>query len=200
MALICRTCKATLPDEAQFCMGCAAPTKDAYRVGGSLAPRGAGSLPPIDQSDEETANYPSFPRTRDSSRRARVGGTGFRIAAMILSLALTVVVGLQSCLGTVAGGLARNEGLTQGSSVGFLVACLFLLGGALALPTPTFSLVVFLIAGVLGVLGGATTPYGDLTIWGIAGFGIAALCYLGRGRSRGGDASFAISRRCHSRP
>ena len=48
-----------------------------------------------------------------------------RIATMIISLLLMVVVGLQSCTVYVGGSATGQENLSQGGAVGLLVALLF---------------------------------------------------------------------------
>jgi hypothetical protein len=187
MALICRSCRATLPDEARFCLHCAAPTTDAIKVGGNLVPQAARASTPPPREDHGPAEERTFepPTYAFAKRPARSGGTGFRVAVMILSLVLMLVVGAQSCFGVLAGGITQNQGIAQGSSVGVLVAFLFLLGGALALPVPTVSMAIFLIAGIFGLFAGATTPFHDLSIWGAIAFVLAFLSYLGRGRRPG---------------
>jgi hypothetical protein len=89
-----------------------------------------------------------------------------RVATTILSLVLMVVVGVQSCA-VYLGGSAMGEPTTaEGGALGLLVALLFLVGGAFAMPRPLVSFVAFLASSVFGLAGGATTSFGDLTIWG----------------------------------
>ncbi len=63
--------------------------------------------------------------------------------------------------------------------MGVLVALLFLVGGAFAIPFPIVSLISFLVAGLLGLAAGATTPFTDLTIWGIIALILAVMSFFG---------------------
>jgi hypothetical protein len=102
-----------------------------------------------------------------------------RVATTILSLVLMVVVGVQSCA-VYLGGSAMGEPTTaEGGALGLLVALLFLVGGAFAMPRPLVSFVAFLASRVFGLAGGATTSFGDLTIWGGAALVLAGLSFLG---------------------
>jgi hypothetical protein len=90
-----------------------------------------------------------------------------RIAVTIISLALMLVVFLQSCAASVGGSLGEDESLSGAGALGFLVGLLYLLGGAFALGLPRVSIIVFAIAALIGVLTGATTDFRDLIIWGV---------------------------------
>jgi hypothetical protein len=46
------------------------------------------------------------------------------------------------------------------------MALLFLVGAAFAMGFPLVSLVAFVLAGLVGLGGGATSSFTDLTIWG----------------------------------
>jgi len=106
-----------------------------------------------------------------------------RVAVMVISLVLMLVVGLQSCTSAVGGGLsddqAAREGLSQGAAVGFVVTVLYLLGGAFALGVPLVSTVVFALAAVIGIVGGSTTSYRDLTVWGVVAGALAVMSFVG---------------------
>ena len=68
--------------------------------------------------------------------------------------------------------------------MGILMALLLLLGGAFAVGYPLVSLIAFVVAGLFGLAPGATTEFGDLTIWAIASFFLALLSYFGIGEKR----------------
>jgi hypothetical protein len=74
-----------------------------------------------------------------------------RIATMIISLILMLVVG-----GPVV-----------------------LIGGAFALAFPFVSVLAFFFAGIIGLAGGASTSFGDLTIWGVVSLILTVLSYFG---------------------
>jgi hypothetical protein len=51
--------------------------------------------------------------------------------------------------------------------------------GSFALAFPLVSLIAFFFAGVFGLAGGASTSFGDLTIWGVVSLILAVLSYFG---------------------
>jgi membrane protein implicated in regulation of membrane protease activity len=59
------------------------------------------------------------------------------------------------------------------------MAFLFLVGGSFALVFPLVSLVAFVLSGILGLAGGASTSFGDLTIWGVVSLILAVFSYFG---------------------
>jgi hypothetical protein len=102
-----------------------------------------------------------------------------RIATMVLSLILMLVVGAQSCAVSLGGAAFKEKAAEQGGAVGILMALLFLVGGAFALAFPLVSLVAFLLSGLLGLAAGASTSFTDLTIWGVVSLVLAVLSYFG---------------------
>ncbi len=63
--------------------------------------------------------------------------------------------------------------------MGIFVTLLFLVGAAFALAFPVVSLASFTLAGLLGFAGGSTTPFKDLTVWGIVSLVLAFLSFFG---------------------
>jgi hypothetical protein len=102
-----------------------------------------------------------------------------RIATMILSLILMLVVGAQSCAVSIGDEMLGEKAATQGGPIGLVMAFLFLVGGAFALAFPLVSLVSFVLAGLLGLAGGGTTSFGDLTIWGVVSLILAVFSFFG---------------------
>ncbi|MBU6151628.1 MAG: hypothetical protein KGR25_09275, partial [Chloroflexi bacterium] len=80
-----------------------------------------------------------------------------RVAVLVLSLFLMVVILFQSCAAGAVGAInsaigkdaAETAQFSQGGAIGFVVAFLFLVGGAFVIGVPLVSFVVFLIAGLL---------------------------------------------------
>ncbi len=103
---------------------------------------------------------------------------------MILGLFFMLVIGLQSCLASVGGSIAADEGISQGGAVGIFVALLFLVGAAFAIGVPTVSLITFVVAAIFALLAGTTTPFGDLTVWGIISVVLAIMSFFGRREKR----------------
>lgn len=102
-----------------------------------------------------------------------------RIASGIISLILGLLVFLQSCTVGVGGAAFGEELAAQGGSAGILVALLFVIGGAFAFALPKVAMVAMVIAGILSIAIGATTTYGDMTIWGVVAIILAAMNYFG---------------------
>jgi hypothetical protein len=102
-----------------------------------------------------------------------------RIATMILSLILMLLLGAQSCAASLGGAALKAKGIEQGGAVGILMTFLFLIGGAFALSFPLVSMLAFFFAGVFGLAGGASTSFGDLTIWGVVSLILAVFSYFG---------------------
>jgi membrane protein implicated in regulation of membrane protease activity len=102
-----------------------------------------------------------------------------RVATMVLGLILIVLVGMQSCAVSFGGAMGDSNRMEQGGALGILVALLFLVGAAFALAFPMVSLASFTLAGLLGLAGGSTTPFTDLTVWGIVSLVLAVLSYFG---------------------
>jgi hypothetical protein len=102
-----------------------------------------------------------------------------RIATMILSLILMLVVGAQSCAVSVGDAALETKAAEQGGPLGILMALLFLIGGAFALAFPLVSLISFVLAGLVGLGGGSSASFGDLTFWGIVSLVLAAFSFLG---------------------
>lgn len=102
-----------------------------------------------------------------------------RIATLILGLVLMCVVGLQSCAVYVGGSALEEQATVEGGALGIFLALLFLLGAAFVLFFPWVSLVAFVLAGIVGLLGGSSTDFTDLSIWGVVGFVLAGFSLLG---------------------
>ena len=107
------------------------------------------------------------------------GEVEVRIATMILSLILMLVVGAQSCAVSVGDAALETKAAEQGGPLGILMALLFLVGGAFALVFPMVSLISFVLAGLVGLGGGSSTSFGDLTFWGIVSLVLAAFSFFG---------------------
>jgi len=110
-----------------------------------------------------------------------------RVAVLVLSLFLMVVILFQSCAAGSAIGkdAAETAQFSQGGAIGFVVAFLFLVGGAFAIGVPLVSFVVFLIAGFLAFSAARTTAFKDLEVWSWVSVVLAALSFWGwRGKRR----------------
>jgi membrane protein implicated in regulation of membrane protease activity len=73
----------------------------------------------------------------------------------------------------------NTKAATQGGPIGLFMAFLFLIGGAFALALLFVSVLAFFFAGIFGIAGGASTSFGDLTVWGVASLILAVFSYFG---------------------
>jgi hypothetical protein len=98
-----------------------------------------------------------------------------RIATLIISLVLMLIMGVQSCAVAVGGSISSSlsesgadkkaaEDLSAGGSIGMFSALLWLIAAGLVLSKPKASMWIFIAAGVFCVIGGST-GYSDLFIW-----------------------------------
>lgn len=102
-----------------------------------------------------------------------------RIAVLVISLCLTLIVGLQSCTLYAGGSVTGNQSFASGGAAGIVVALLFIVGAAFAIGVPRASMFIFGLAACIGVGVGRATAFGDLVIWGFVALGLAALSYFG---------------------
>jgi hypothetical protein len=110
-----------------------------------------------------------------------------RIAGGIIAIFLALIVLVQSLAAGTANALGESmeQSHDAGGSWGFLVALLFVVGGSLLIgKVRKGSLGVFAAAGLIGVLAGATTIFGDLIVWGVVAFVYAAAIAFGLYRGR----------------
>lgn len=102
-----------------------------------------------------------------------------RIAVMVLSLGLMLIIGFQSCAATIGGSMGHNQSTSNAAAMGFVVVFLFLIAGAFALAFPIVSLISFLLAGTIALAAGLSSTFRDLTVWGVVAFGLAIMSYFG---------------------
>lgn len=103
-----------------------------------------------------------------------------RIAVLIISLCLVMIIGVQSCAVGVGAELMADEDTAAGGAAGIMVAFLFVLGAAFALGKPTVSAIMFGIAAVTGFSVGASTEFTDMSIWGGVALVLGIMSLLGR--------------------
>lgn len=101
-----------------------------------------------------------------------------RIAVLIIALFLAVIVGFQSCALGAVGGLSEDESITTEAGSGIIVLFLFIFGAAFVMTYPKVSMVIFVIAGVIGLISSPET-FKDLQIWGGLAFILALMSYFG---------------------
>jgi hypothetical protein len=98
-----------------------------------------------------------------------------KIASGIISLLFAVIIFFQSSVAYLGGSVFDEESTAQGGSVGILVALMYIIGGAFAFKLPKVAMVFSIIAGILGIAVGTTTPYKDMTVWGVIALILAVM-------------------------
>lgn len=102
-----------------------------------------------------------------------------RVAVLLISILLMFVVGFQSCFVSCHATSSGDEQLSSGSSMGMMVALLYLMGSIFIINSPRVSLAVYALAALLGLVAGATTDYSDMWVWGGLSLMLAGMSHLG---------------------
>ena len=107
-----------------------------------------------------------------------------RVAVLVISLAVFVILLLQSCAVGVGGSLQASEGLKQGAAIGVLLAFIYILGAAFALGAPIVSTVAFALGALVAIPAGTQTGFTDLQVWGWLSAFLAVLAFFGHREKR----------------
>ncbi|MCO6017856.1 hypothetical protein CKN86_09900 [Carnobacterium divergens] len=98
----------------------------------------------------------------------------------ILSIMISIIVGLQSLMAGLANTLSDNG--ETGGSVGILLSFILLTAGVILLASKgakgmlTFSMIFYLLGGLLGMIGAGS--YKDLVIWSVISLLFALLLFF----------------------
>jgi hypothetical protein len=98
---------------------------------------------------------------------------------MVIALALTVVVFLQSCAVSIGGSLGEDEDMSGGGGLGVLMSLAWIVGAGLVLNKPRAAVWAFGIGAVLGLLGATAGGFPDLWIWTAVSVIFAAMSWRG---------------------
>ena len=108
-----------------------------------------------------------------------------RIATLIIGLFLTVGLFIQSLTVSALSDAANTKDDGADGALGVGISVIWLVAIALVIPWPLVSVVLFSLGGVLGLAGGSSTEFSDLTIWGVVSFILALFAFLGwRGKKK----------------
>jgi hypothetical protein len=101
-----------------------------------------------------------------------------RIATLIISLIVSLAMGVQSCAVYAAGGIGAElsegaekqtmENTSGAGATGMFAALLWIIGAGFVLARPKVSVWMFSIAGVFCVIGAAASEFSDLYIYAVA--------------------------------
>jgi Ni/Fe-hydrogenase subunit HybB-like protein len=109
-----------------------------------------------------------------------------RIAVLVIGLVLSVGLFIQSLLVSAGATIFDDEDAESAAGIGVLMALMWVVGSALAIPLPRVSLVLFVLAGLIGLAGIAAFP--DLAFWSVISFALAVFCFFGYRGKRKADA------------
>src|SRR5579884_4215474 len=100
-----------------------------------------------------------------------------RVATLIIGLVLSVGLFIQSVLVAGLSSLGDDKQMQASGAAGFWMAFLWVVAAALVIAFPRVSLVLFVLAALLGFAGADHFP--DLWIWGSGSLILALFSYLG---------------------
>ena len=117
-----------------------------------------------------------------------------RIATLVISLVLSMVVFLQSCAAGVGGSLGESfseteaerkaaEDLSGAGGLGLFAALLWVVGAGLVIAVPKASIWIFGIAALF-LIGAGANGYTDAYIWAVASAIFALMSWRGVGEKR----------------
>ena len=107
-----------------------------------------------------------------------------RLANGIISLALMFVIGFQSCALSIGAALSKNAKMSNGAGTGIMLMLFYLIGGAFAFKKPKISMIIYIVAALIGLMGGSTTSFKDLTFWGIVALALGIMSFFGGRESK----------------
>jgi hypothetical protein len=110
-----------------------------------------------------------------------------RIAIGILSLALGILVLMQSCAVTVGSDMIGDDATSGAGSLGIIVGLLYFVGGSFAFGLPIVSLIIFLLAAVIGFSAGSGGVFKDLEVWAYVAIVLALLSFFAVQSARKND-------------
>lgn len=111
-----------------------------------------------------------------------------RTAVLIITIICMFVVGIQSCFVGCGASVAEDEQLQSGSSMGIMVALLYLMAAIFITANPKITVAIFALAAALGLVAGATTDFIDMTIWGVISLILAVMSFFAARKQRKEEA------------
>lgn len=100
-----------------------------------------------------------------------------RIAVLIIGLLLGAVMFLQTFLLNALGQASQDKATEEAAAGGLFMAVLWLVACGLVLPLPMVSVILFSVAGVIGLA--LSGDFRDLAIWGGISIALAVLSFFG---------------------
>lgn len=108
-----------------------------------------------------------------------------RITTLIIGLVLSIGLFIQSLTVAALGDAANTEDDGAGGALGILLALSWVVASALVIPFPLVSMIFFGLGGIIGIAGGSSTEFTDLTVWGVVSLVLALFSFFGwRGKKK----------------
>jgi hypothetical protein len=102
-----------------------------------------------------------------------------RLAVLIVGIALSIILGLQTLFVYVLSNATSDETTGGAASVGLLVAFMMFVASALTIGLPRTAAIVFILAGLLSLMMAAASRFSDLYIWGVVSIVLGILAFIG---------------------
>ncbi len=99
-------------------------------------------------------------------------------AILILSLTFMAIIFIQSWLVSIGGLMFADDVFALGGLLGRIAGLLFALGAAFIMVKAMISMAIFILNALIGIIGGLTTGYYDLFLWGALAAALAVLSYF----------------------
>jgi hypothetical protein len=106
-----------------------------------------------------------------------------RVAVMIIALCLVMVLGVHSCAVGIGSSIIGDKATADAGAYGVFLAFLFILGAAFVLKLPGVSAAIFLVGGVIAIVGNQGV-FSDLSVWGGVSIVLGIMALLGRSEGR----------------
>jgi hypothetical protein len=108
-----------------------------------------------------------------------------RIATLVIGLVLSIGLFIQSVTVGALSDAVNDEQDGAGGGAGMIMALIWVVACGLVIPLPRVSMVLFAVAGVIGVASAGPLDFPDLVVWGIISFVLAVFSFFGwRGKKK----------------
>jgi len=108
-----------------------------------------------------------------------------RIAVLIIGLVLTFGLFIQALTVSALSDAANTEHDGADGAMGILMALIWLVACGLVIPVPRISMLLFVLAGVIGFASAGPLDFPDLAYWGGVSIFLAVMSYFGyRGKRK----------------
>ena len=108
-----------------------------------------------------------------------------RIATLIIGLLLSVGLFIQSLTVASLGDAINTEDDGAAGGGGIVMSLMWVVASALVIAVPVVSMILFVLAGIIGLAVGSSTDFKDLQVWAFVSFVLAVFSFFGwRGKKK----------------